>query len=647
MSGGFRDEDSDFADLLTRQPTTLSGSNTSYSYPASDEDLASNPFADMESSRANYAPSNPMAYSPPSQPNNDFSAPNSPPFEQAFTRESAPEPETPAQVSRAPSPDYAYTPQPDLTSPSFLAYQTFSPLETDSQTPFGSPPSSPTTGAPRFGHGRQQSKADIVAALLGEEKPILPTFRREASMSEGGPTLHSNAPVLPVSSIGKRSVGGPLAALLGLEEDEVKPVTRVTPAPEPKLEASKDLEVSKAEPPATATGATTPELTIDIVPSLATTDALPPSESTEATPIATAVSTPQPVDETPIATIAPPILAALTIASTTPLPPSPSQSPPPGTPTPIDSADASRSSSLATSETSATNEAYDSMVSPMDTSDGTIEASSGWPGKEAVSDSVEGLEERLEGLNVADGDSGTTGPAPPQQDEPKALSTPRPSTPPPSTSALPSSPQSPFGQSTFHDTAHAPALTSPLTVPRTSLFEQTSPSRGFRSYNGSSFDDGNGFGNGTDDGDSLRGTYSRSVEVEEETETEGRTGMGSPVTEKTREENLRTVALDSERGSVASGNVSRVRRGLRARADRVSFAGVAAELPAASCYSYDALCSGITEEHGSGRLAGAFVHHHCRRSAEDWEQSQRRSTAYGLHRSNKGEFELRLCRSFC
>ena len=555
MSGGFRDEDSDFADLLTRQPT-LSGSNTPYSYPASDEELATNPFADMESSRALYAPANLMAYSPPSQPRDYYNAPASPTFQPRFTRESAPEPETPSQAPRAASRDYAYTPQPRPTSPSSLASQPFPFPIPDNQTPFGSPPSSPTTGA-RFGHGRQRSNADNVAALLGEEKPILPTFRREASMGERGPTLHSNAPVLPVSSIGKRSVGGPLAALLGLEEDEVKPALKVTPAPEPKGLPPPTVEA----PPTTTEAATAPAqaLTIDVAVPPSATSAPPSSESEETTPVATTVSTPQPVDEPPTPTLTPPVLAALPTASATPLPPSPSHSPPPKILPPDDSY-VSRASSLAASETSPTNEAYDSMVSPMDTSDGTIEASSGWPGKKAAPRSVEELEGRLEGLSVGDEVSAPTesAPAAPPKDDVEALSILNSSPPPPPASTLLTSPQSPFGQSTFHDTPHVPAVTSPLAVPLPSPFEHTSPTRrGFRSYNGSSFDDGNGFGNGTDDGDSLKGTYSRSVEVEEDAETEERrTGMSSPATEKNREESLRTVGLDSKRASITSGNVS-------------------------------------------------------------------------------------------
>lgn len=572
MNGGFRDVDEDnFNDLLPSSSTL--NSYSSYQpqplvEPHEDDDLSTNPFADMASSRAIY---------------------------QEFARESAPEPETPSSshfIHSLPS-----------------TYDT-PPPPPEEQTPFGSPPSSPTathslatpaspapappSAAPLSPssptrrraiassptrssrpppHARQPSltllAAEDMSDLLGEEKPLLPSFKRRDP--SGTENMFRDKPGSGIPP--GRTVGGPLATLLGLQEDKPK-VELVTSSVVPAVRTTLELESPEKEAGTEATLNTTsappsfetePQVDVDVnvaaQPTMEETIEMEAEKEKEA--------------EKPKPTL--PVLSTLILASSTPLPPSPSDSPP-----------LSRASSFAQSSTTSEAEsepsaaAYASVVSPLYTGDSNDRS---WS-----NNGVEALGGKLEALNTRDIDEEKEiqeSPVSSTGTLPIAASVAVPSTPPrasissPTTGTLPApSSQSPFGgTSEFspiittkvqeHDDAFT-SSTSPTPVSRT-LFDDAplSPthSRGFRSYNGTNGDDhlgghagghgGKGFrsynGSSVDDGrmddaDSLRGTYSRSVEVEEDQSTE--TGRSSPVTDREREregrESTLTVPLESD-----------------------------------------------------------------------------------------------------
>jgi hypothetical protein len=442
MSGGFRDEDEDFGDLLNN--TTSGMSTSTYAYPAV-EDLDTNPFADLQSSTI-YASVPDYARPPP--PTESYSPVSSPPRAYRFERESAPEPETPSYPRRDSSSSSRFNAPTEPASPTPASRYVYTPADAAlHQTPFGSPPFSAGSEGSGFGDG---GRGETMAALMGEEKPILPTFRRDTSASgtEGG---HSGAPVMPITSIGKKAVGGALATLLGLEEDADAPkqqggflASRSAAAARSKAAAA----VAKPSPPP------------PVVPS-----------SNGPAPPSTATANASPSTSTPTAVpTAPPILKNLTSAFDTPLPPSRAHTPPSHVlvSTPISRA-GSIAASMASEASTATNADYDSIVSPMDTSDGTIDAGQGWSVPPVSSRDVEGLDKKLKELSVT--------------------TTSTPSSPVPSTLAIPTSPQTPFGQSTFEA-----APTSPLSTPRSeALFEEGSKN-GFMAYNGG--EDEGGFGGG-------------------------------------------------------------------------------------------------------------------------------------------------------
>ncbi|GAA5919562.1 hypothetical protein JCM1841_001015 [Sporobolomyces salmonicolor] len=558
---GFGDDDgADFGDLLSTSSSAFGASSTYSAYPAAgeDDDLSTNPFADMASSSAqlSYPSATQQSFYRESSTSDAYSSalygtpqgPATPAFQAArsFDREGAPEPETPAfgRVATEDQPNYqhnAYATASALISPAYDA-----PISSTRQTPFGAPPTSPTAvlypnpaAEPQPPtHVRQPSKPDI-SALLGEEKPILPSFKR-AERSEGvaGP-LGSKIAVLPVSSVGRKPVRGALASLLGLEVEEEAPksATKVETLQEsapatPTLPANTAAEPTKAREGENA----------------ALKEEEQPKEMVEAR------EAPLPREPTSIEPLPP-------MALETPLPPSPSASPaPPEQPT-ISTAEPSsvlalsrtpsQAPSILSTTASSADVPYEAMVSPLDTGieeDGTRRESA-WPANKAV----DGLEARLASLQVdqpsRDGD------ATPSSSTPTGsfIASPDPqSVPPgshiPSSAALPASsspPPASYSQYIFRE--EPPSSPEPSSH-RPPMFE-TPTLRGFRAYNGSG--DEGGFG-GTDDGDSLKGTYSRSVEVVDGADAETETGPSSPATKRAieREGDLSTSRGQQE-GSAA------------------------------------------------------------------------------------------------
>lgn len=542
---GFRDEDEDFADLLP--PPTMTSSSYAFTSENDEEDMTADPWGDTTSSgSALYTPSPfTSAYEPPSPEQRSTLPPATPSSydePRGFTRESAPEPETPA-YSRTASASYNYDSyQQEPTSPiaPTSPFQApYSPPAAAEQTPFGSPPISPSRASASAysptSHTRQASKPDL-SALLGEEKPILPKFtRRETPEGVAGP-LGSKIAVLPVSSIGKKPVGGALATLLGLEVDEAEAkkekerfeaglkakadAAKAAPPPAPAPAVKEEPKVDSKEVTETPSSAEEP---IPIAAPAA--DSTPAAaESTSADVSVTETPAPEPLPPTPTTSepIPPPVLVALS----TPLPPSPSVSPPPPTDSnaltpqpPALSRTSSTAGSMLSVDSSQGNGVYDTIVSPME-AEGAAEA---WPGEEGKG-SVEGLEKKLEALKVdtsstkdaEDASANASEPTPTESSgehlpsSETATIAPTPSTPPASLPTAVNTGPDPFAQYTYSE-APSPALSSA----RPSFSEgpiSPTTNRGFRSYNGST--DEGVFG-GADDADSLRGTYSRSVEVSE------------------------------------------------------------------------------------------------------------------------------------
>ncbi|SDA07577.1 BZ3501_MvSof-1269-A2-R1_Chr6-2g08679 [Microbotryum saponariae] len=421
---GFRDEDDNFDDLLTRSGG-LGGRSTLFTTGGSgdEEELNSNPFADLPSTSQMLDHSN-STYLPPAAPSGFYrSPPISPvsasgghlggfgstttttttmtsdgpsssqqtpsyaistghdytgatPSRSTFTRENAPEPETPS-YSRTYDPsqyddelvrsttttigatalfgdsqdiqhdDLGFN---DSTGPQSPFQSTYSPppqsvmVPVEEQTPFGSPPplspvrlpvsvfdvdptvtSALSSFAPPTMHRPLPRKPDL-SSLLGEEKPILPSFKKStpsASSKRGegvaGP-LGSKIAVLPVSSIGRRTVPGALATLLGLEveEDDEK---EVRPKFEKKGPARKPAVIA----------ATTP-----VVPPTTTATAIKTVEDKK--PAQTIESTEQQTDKVPSSSASLPKdstepVAAPVEPEPAPIPPESTESIPPLSPT--------------------------------------------------------------------------------------------------------------------------------------------------------------------------------------------------------------------------------------------------------------------------------------------------------------------------
>lgn len=505
MSGFRGDEDESFDDLLTAP--TLASSTYAFQDDPQDEDLASNPFADMQSSTAQipaYSPS-PFATTSYETTSNVQEVLNSPAAissssydePRTFMRESAPEPETPAfsrTAAASPSVGYDYSPygnnaESPSATPQSPFQSAYSPPSLAHQSAFASPPISPTRTTSMFEaspFAPRAPKPDLTD-LLGEEKPILPQFNKRREQPEGvaGP-LGSKIAVLPVSSIGKRSVGKPLAALLGLEveEDEPEPAKALTQTNPPEHGTDQ------------ASLATSSEATTNTHTERASS-AIGTATSTAGTEMATAPEILD-ADSGKIGKAVNPVLTALE----TPLPPSPMESPPAtpsGTLTPARAPDLSRASSRADSmlsvESSEATTAYDALVSPMETEE---VQSAPFAGEQNL-DAVQGLEQKLEALQVTtEGEQGT----------PKASSLPTPTET--SKQELPAS--SEVAQSETGG-PHVPSVGTVTDDPFAQYtFSQTSSSGGrpLRSQNGSVDEAVR-----DNDVDSIRGTYTRSVEVSE------------------------------------------------------------------------------------------------------------------------------------
>lgn len=515
-----------------------------------DDDLSSNPFADLASSSVAYPSTTQQSsfYDQPSSPDQSTAPVPATPVQDtaSFHREDAPEPETPVP----PTSSFAYSSYDNdpFTPSSPLASTVDVPLSPSEQTPFGSPPTSPpksafqeavaspplpssTFSSEPISHYRQSSKADM-SALLGEEKPTLPSFskpkRKDRSEGVAGP-LGSKIAVLPVSSVGRKPVGGALAALLGLEveEEEKKEEKKDEKREEVVSEEQKGSEAKEAKKDVTETQAS------------------PQDESLQVKSEGKEEEEEEAIPEAPLPPSEPTNTDSLTPAAfETPLPPSPTETTTPPTastsivdselPTPTLSRMPSEAPSTFSTRSSANeNISYDSMVSPLETS--TDEhGKAAWPANK----SIEGLESKLASVVISQ----------PENASPSSDSTPTASFSSPSTSQPPDAESTPgsslpttsaepsYSQYIFSDNS---TTSEPQPASIQTPFE--TPSKGFRAFNGSG--DEGGFGTGTDDADSLRGAYSRSVEMGDTEDAETETGPSSPTTEKAYERGQREVSV--------------------------------------------------------------------------------------------------------
>ncbi|GAA5878673.1 hypothetical protein JCM16303_002164 [Sporobolomyces ruberrimus] len=533
-------DDNGFGDLLNSSRSPFDTDSSYGAFPAAqDDDLASNPFADLASSSMNY-PSATQQQSYYDQPTSPISpaavAPETPAREiedVSFQREAAPEPETPAPPPSNAFSYSSYDNDPYTPSSPLISVAPVVPLSPSEQTPFGSPPTSPPISsafespllpasqqtpfaAEPISPSRQANKADL-SALLGEEKPALPSFskpkRKERNEGVAGP-LGSKIAVLPVSSVGRKPVGGALAALLGLEveEEEKKPQRTVEKAKEVKV-----VEMNKEEVVSSSEGK---DAVLKGEPENVNDSEQMPSEDTKPTEVPVSAAplppneatlTPE-LDESALETALPPsppatdIVEAASETTLTPPPPALSRMP------------SEAPSTFSTTSIATENVPYESMVSPLDTSvdENGERGEAAWPANK----DVEGLETKLASVQISQEDERSTsspgstptasfrGPPTDQHSTSESL-------PVPSTFAA-TDPA--YSQYIFSDDTSKPQSTPAST-----------PSRGFRAFNGSG--DEGGFG-GTDDGDSLRGAYSRSVEVGEAEDAETETGPSSPATER-------------------------------------------------------------------------------------------------------------------
>ncbi|GAA5999356.1 hypothetical protein JCM5350_007035 [Sporobolomyces pararoseus] len=530
-------DDNGFGDLLNSSKSAFADDSSYGAFPAAqDDDLSTNPFADMASSTIAYpsATQQQSYYDEPTSPiSQPLPTPATPAQEEtedvSFHRESAPEPETPAPPPSSSAFTYSsYDNDPYTPSSPLASIAPALPLSPSEQTPFGSPPTSPplsafqssplassTTGfqTEPASPSRPTNKPDL-SALLGEEKPSLPSFskpkRKERPEGVAGP-LGSKIAVLPVSSVGRKPVGGALAALLGLEVEEEekksdlaekkkgekestrkvegdkeevssvepeKPQEPAEPVRKRNLEDSKSVEIGTSEVPPPPPAANEPSIATDLVEKSAADVPLPPSPPADDL---------EAVAESNLTNSQTPVLSRM-----------PSEAP-------------------STVSTTTDNISYETMVSPLDTSvDETGERrEAAWPANKQV----EALESKLASVQISEekDDTSTSSPTSTPTASFSAPSTLRPeseTTPVPSTSAGEPS----YSQYIFSDDTSNPQSAASST-----------PSRGFRAFNGSG--DEGGFG-GTDDGDSLRGAYSRSVEVGDQEDNETETGPSSPATER-------------------------------------------------------------------------------------------------------------------
>ncbi|GAA5845988.1 hypothetical protein JCM9279_004748 [Rhodotorula babjevae] len=605
MEGGFReDETADFGDLLNSASSTAFGASSTYSAfgAPQDDDLATNPFADLASSSAQ------LPYEPEERVRSPFySAPiASPPAQSAYDEPAYVPPPAPIFTSTEEAPASSYDPAPSPYDPAPASYeqqssayetspftaapyepQTFAaapsaydaePSAFEPSTPIGttnafpdrqfvraaapepetpaqpqlqpgdpdgfsytysraSPstarfrsPSSPTSAAPPeaespfAAQSTRRGKADL-SALLGDEKPTTMSGFKKADRADGaaGP-LGSKIAVLPAKSVGKKPVARPLAALLGLETEEEEP-KKVKAAPAAKVTSGSKAAGTQVEiATAAASGAAAAQEAAADAPraeevgapqvgeeqARAQPTALPAAAGPASTP--TEPEEPIVPEPAPLPPVDTAVEAPLPSALETPLPPSRAVTPPqpdassssaPEDDKPTLSRAASAAPS-ALSVDSARDTPYDAMVSPLETGttpgrEGSASSSEAWPGNKQV----DALDQQLASLAV---------------DEP-ATPTPAPTSSDPDSAS--------YSQYIFGEGTSTPVESEPASGPPSS---EPPASRGFRAFNGSSED--GGFG-ATDDADSLRGTYSRSVEVGDGEDAETETGVSTPATERT------------------------------------------------------------------------------------------------------------------
>lgn len=553
---GFRDtDDADFGDLLSPAAAAFGTASTYSAYggpAADDDDLASNPFADLASASTAAMPysspgtaeppsfssasepypiasaASPSLASPPSPPSlasPSIAAPYSPPplpssYQQeqpqspyrqeepqspffspadpymvpasAFEPEPEPEPRTPVSPpafeqrrsytrEAAPTPETpAYHPTSQPGDPDAFTYNPYA-----SSPPFSSrfhAPSSPreqfggATGGETAARPTSRTRPDL-SALLGDERPPVPSFKRseQSPRAEGrAGALGSKIAVLPASSVGRKPVAKPLASLLGLEVED-----------EPAAKSSQQAAAREAQAKPAISSATASAGKPAADP---TTTPLPPSRS-----------------ETPVTESSAPLSQ----------PASPRSKPP----LPRTSSDTPSNASQTTAEGAAL--PYESVVSPLDTGE-TPRAedgrSPGWPDNKPLGD----LDERMATVQIST-----------SEPESITVTTDVPTAPRDATTSggTPSTAASENYSQNIFSNATTPASDS--LSRRTSLAE-TASGRGLRAPNGSG--DEGGFG-GASDADSLRGTYSRSVDVGEAEETaapqDNTDGRGTPSTDST------------------------------------------------------------------------------------------------------------------
>ncbi|GAA6027358.1 hypothetical protein JCM8097_002624 [Rhodosporidiobolus ruineniae] len=509
----------------------------------------------------------------------------------SFAREAAPEPETPAvgqqsaysahsafqqqpQASPVPPPQPQHAPG----DPEGFTYNPYA-RSPPRFSAFGSPssPTSPsrsiagedgeggfgTASEHRFGTSRIAGRADL-STLLGDAPGGSPRSR----LARGGEGERmTKSAILPTrggrETLGRKPGGGALAALLGMggeEEDteqEKKPRPVVSGAGTKKVvkgvplgagaaKEEKKQEETVEEKPKEVEG---PENKVDepakekegqAVPTEEAKEeeaqAVPAEEAKEET--VTPEDAPLPPEPTPSTSSSDTPFA--TAATTTPLPPSrsatPAQLSEPEPKPPLSRAASVAASDSPSIDSAGPNVPYESMVSPLETgetprADGEP-AGQAWPANKAVAGSAGGgIEEQLEGLkiNTAQREEDTASPA---------LSTATESTVPAPTAGgtEPDYQQYIFSDSTNNSPSESRRPSSTLDDASTSGFAsvggESASTRGFRAFNGSGDDGGFGGGGFADDADSLRGTYSRSVEVAEE-ENEADATVDSPATERT------------------------------------------------------------------------------------------------------------------
>lgn len=497
---------------------------------------------------------------------------NATPRDRSFSRESAPAPETPVPAAGLPSsfrhqpysPHHSAPPPPPQEplhapgDPDAFTYNPYAPSHYTTTRAAPTPSSPPTEDAfpnssrrAKVGAGARGDLSVLLGGAGGEGSPGKGKGK-EREKKGGGNLLGKGG---KVGTLGRGKKGqGALAALLGMEEEERKEESKK----EVKEAQKEDEEVKVKKEEEEVKKEEKEEPVAEPAP-------LPPSSP--------AVAAPSPLAH---------------LALDTPLPPSRGASPPPASSSsaPSSPSKTSQHSSKPSLDRTASlapslSVGYDALVSPLETGE-TPRADTGtegdgekaWPENKAVALEEEGsekekegekeedgtakIDEKLAALKVADEEKGTN----PTPAKPEDVTLPSPSSasaeePLPPSSSAPESPFSstadlpPSSSTTTADTPSDPTYqqyifssssspppsisTSTDSAPPRSENGTISSTRGFRTFNDTEEDDGEGFGGlggggRVGEADSLRGTYSRSLEEEQEGEEEGES---TPTTERT------------------------------------------------------------------------------------------------------------------